>query len=187
MKAAERTAWTKGFEKGMIAGRAINEGAASVKLAAAQAVVRSELIGDPTDRFLHGFRAGVLRIADALGMTDRRDGDAELIAFTRTAVEAEVEAEREACAMIAHDLEKSIILLHGKVTKAAIAAARIAIAIRIRDASNEPVAELEGGGSEDIAYIGEFEHGMCELYEARKGDGEKAVRQLKGGEDDDKD
>lgn len=41
-------------------------------------------------------------------------------------------------------------------------------------------AFMEG---EDIAYIGEFEHGMCELYEARKGDGEKAVRQLKRGED----
>lgn len=97
MKADERTAWTKGFEKGMIAGRAINEGAASVKLAAAQAVVKREIIAEPTDDFLRGFQAGILRIADALEMTDRVDGFADLIAFTRTAVEAEMEKLRGLC------------------------------------------------------------------------------------------
>lgn len=44
------------------------------KLDAVTALLRVELFESPTDRWQQGFNAGLFRVADALGMTDRDDG-----------------------------------------------------------------------------------------------------------------
>jgi hypothetical protein len=116
-------------------------------LARAQAVLRQELIGEPTDHWQDGFNAGLLRVGDALDMTDRDDGGRALLFLLREAKKEERVNERERIARMldeqAEDAEYKAMEVEGPEYTLLMHTAEQAraIAVRIRAWSEQEEGE----------------------------------------------